>query len=101
MKKILIAMIVSMVMSFSVGAMANDGGDLYKTFCTACHGLDAKSPISPEFPVLAGKDEVYLYTQMKDIQNGIRTGNATMMMGILPALNDDQKKAVANWISKQ
>ncbi len=91
---------------FASNAMALDGGALYldatKGGCSACHGKDAKSPIMPSYPKLAGQNADYMYNQMKDIQSGARANGMTAAMkGVIHLTTDEEKKAIAKWLSEQ
>ncbi|MCK5648258.1 MAG: c-type cytochrome [Gammaproteobacteria bacterium] len=91
---------------FMSSAMALDGGALYmdptKGGCSACHGKDAKTPIMPSYPKLAGQNADYAYNQMIDIQSGKRNNGMTAAMkGITHLTTDEEKKAIAEWLSKQ
>ncbi len=91
---------------FASNAMALDGGALYldatKGGCSACHGKDAKTPVMPTYPKLAGQNADYVYNQIKDIQSGARSNGMTAAMkGITHMTTDEEKKAIAKWISEQ
>ena len=91
---------------FASNAMALDGGALYmdatKGGCSACHGKDAKTPIMPTYPKLAGQNADYAFNQMKDIQTGARANGMTAAMkGVIHLTTDEEKKAIAEWLSKQ
>jgi cytochrome c len=77
-----------------------DGAKLYvERTCVACHGKDAKSPILPEYPRLAGQSPVYAERQMHDIKSGARAnGNTAAMKGVMHLVNDEEMKAIAEWI---
>lgn len=77
------------------------GAELYvaKT-CVACHGADARSPIMPTYPRLAGQNAQYLVQQLSDIKSGVRDHGQTMLMrGIMANVSDDEIKAIADWLS--
>ncbi len=91
---------------FATSAMALDGAALYldatKGGCSACHGKDAKTPIMPSYPKLAGQNADYAFNQMKDIQSGKRNNGMTAAMkGITHLTTDEEKKAIAQWLSEQ
>lgn len=72
MKKIT-TLISSVVLMTAMGqAQALDGAAIYKNpakgGCSACHGKDAKSPIIPSYPKIAGQNEAYVLQQLKDIK---------------------------------
>ena len=65
------AVLLSLTVSGSAFAM--DGAALYKSkTCFSCHGQDAKTPILPIYPRLAGQNAEYALNQMKDIKSGAR-----------------------------
>lgn len=67
--------------------------------CAACHGEAGAKPIAPEYPIIAGQHEYYIYVQLKDFAAGRRENE--VMKGIASALDKEQMKQVANWFSKQ
>ena len=78
-----------------------DGATLYKErTCIACHGPDAKTPILPMYPKLAGQNAEYALQQMKDIKSGARSnGNTPAMKGIMFLVNEEEMKVLADYIS--
>lgn len=83
-------------------AEALDGAALYQKSCLACHGVDAKTPILPVYPKLAGQNEEYIINQLRDIKVGARnSGQSVIMMGILIPMPDEQIVAIAKWIAAQ
>jgi cytochrome c553 len=48
-----------------------------KINCASCHGADAKSPILPEYPVLAGQHADYLAHALKAYQRGAHEAPST------------------------
>jgi len=78
-----------------------DGAALYKEkTCVACHGKDAKTPLLPEYPKLAGQNEAYIVRQVQDIKSGARNnGNTAAMQGVLHLVNDDEIKAIAAYLA--
>ena len=78
-----------------------DGAKLFQEkTCLACHGKDAKTPILPEYPRLAGQQALYAERQMKDIKAGVRNnGNTAAMKGIMVLVNDEEIHALAEYIS--
>jgi cytochrome c len=91
-------------------AVANDGTDpkgpdldgaaLYRErTCFACHGVDAKTPILPVYPRLAGQSADYALQQMKDIKSGARAnGNTAAMRGVMHLVNDAELEALAAYL---
>jgi cytochrome c len=82
-------------------AVALDGAKLFMTkTCFTCHGKDAKTPILPLYPRLAGQNPAYALQQMKDIQSGARTnGQSAAMRAIMHLVNEDEMKALADYIA--
>jgi len=78
-----------------------DGATLYaQRTCIACHGPDAKTPILPEYPRIAGQNEAYVLQQMRDIKSGARNnGNTAAMNGIMHLVTDEEIQILAHWIS--
>jgi mono/diheme cytochrome c family protein len=46
--------ILPILVSLASAVSAQDGGQLYTTYCSACHGLDGKGATGGQFPPLAG-----------------------------------------------
>jgi cytochrome c len=78
-----------------------DGAVLYtQRTCVACHGPDAKSPILPEYPKLAGQNAAYALQQMKDIKSGARNNaNTAAMSGVMHLVTEAEMEAIANWVA--
>lgn len=99
MKKLALASVLGFAVA---GALAADGATLYKEkTCIACHGKDAKTPIQPNYPKLAGQNAEYALQQMKDIKSGARSnGQTAAMKGVMHLVNDEEMKIIAEWLSK-
>lgn len=84
-------------------AAAADGAELFKTkTCWSCHGKDAKTPIMPVYPKLAGQSAEYAYNQMVDIKSGARSnGQTAAMKGVMGLVSEDEMRAIAEWLSSQ
>jgi cytochrome c len=82
-------------------APALSGSDLYmQRTCVACHGKDARTPLLPEYPKLAGQNSPYLLQQMRDIKSGARAnGNTPAMRGVMHLVSDDELKVLADWLA--
>jgi cytochrome c len=82
-------------------APAADGATLFaKKTCIACHGKDAKTPIMPTYPKLAGQNAEYAYQQMNDIKSGARNnGQTAAMKGIMPLVSEEEMRTIANWLA--
>ncbi len=95
------ALLVSTLSLFQVGAHAADGAALYMSkTCVACHGKDAKTPLLPTYPKLAGQNAEYAIQQMKDIKSGARAnGNSAAMMGVMHLVSEEEIKALAEYLA--
>ena len=89
-------------MCLSTAAIAADGAKLYEEkTCTACHGKDAKKPLMPDYPKIAGQNVKYIEKQMMDIKSGARAnGNSAAMKGVMHLVSDAEIKAIAEYVSK-
>ncbi|MEN6587515.1 MAG: cytochrome c [Sulfuricella sp.] len=83
-------------------AVAGDGAKLFaEKTCTACHGKDAKTPLMPDYPKIAGQNEAYIIKQMADIKSGARAnGNSAAMKGVMVLVSDADMKDIAAYVSK-
>ncbi|MDD3447633.1 MAG: c-type cytochrome [Gammaproteobacteria bacterium] len=84
-------------------ALAADGAALYvQKTCNVCHGADAKTPLIPTYPRIAGQNGQYLAAQMKDIKSGARAnGQTAAMKPIMAMVNDEEIAAIAAWLASQ
>jgi cytochrome c len=82
-------------------APALDGAALYQQrTCIACHGQDAKTPILPEYPKLAGQNADYMLQQMKDIKSGARNnGNTAAMSGVMHLVDESEMGILSEYLS--
>jgi len=80
---------------------ALSGADLYaQRTCVACHGKDARTPLLPEYPKLAGQNAPYLLQQMRDIKSGARAnGNTPAMRGVMHLVSDEELVVLADWLA--
>jgi len=70
--------------------------------CWSCHGKDAKTPILPIYPKIAGQNEAYIVNQMMDIKTGKRAnGQAAAMKGVMGLVSEDEIKKIAKWLATQ
>ncbi|OGG96675.1 MAG: hypothetical protein A2508_09220 [Candidatus Lambdaproteobacteria bacterium RIFOXYD12_FULL_49_8] len=82
-------------------ALAAQGKTLYEEkTCNSCHGADAKSPIMPNYPKLAGLSPAYIELQILAFQKGNRKGtdNANLMGGMANSISTEEAKAIANYL---
>lgn len=98
----LVSLVALAAMSLSGAAQAGDGAKLYmEKTCSACHGKDAKTPLMPDYPKIAGQNKAYVEKQMADIKSGKRAnGNSAAMQGVMVLVNDAEIKDLAEYISK-
>ena len=80
--------------------LALDGAELYQSkTCFACHGIDAKSPIMPNYPKLAGQNAAYTFQQMKDIKSGARANGLSLaMQAVMQMISEEEMKVIAEWL---
>ena len=97
-------LLIALVAALPAGsALALDGAELYQTkTCFSCHGKDAKTPILPIYPKLAGQNAEYAAAQMKDIKSGARAnGQSAAMKGVMHLVSDEEIDAIAAWLATQ
>ena len=97
--KIVMTFVAAAAVLVSGPALA-DGAKLYaEKTCNACHGADAKKPLLPTYPILAGQNAGYAEQQMHDIKSGARNnGQTAAMKGVMHLVNDEEIKAIAIWL---
>lgn len=80
---------------------AADGAALYKSkTCVACHGKDAKTPLMPNYPKIAGQNAAYALQQMKDIKSGARSnGQSASMKGVMHLVTDEEMQVLADYVA--
>lgn len=74
MNKLLIALIAGTGVALAGSAVAADvaSGKEKAAVCAACHGPDGNTPLSPEYPKLAGQPADYLAKALRDYKSGAR-----------------------------
>jgi cytochrome c len=94
------AVLTAAIATPAVAAM--DGAALYKDkTCNACHGPTGNKPLMPNYPKIAGQNAAYIEAQMKDIKSGARNnGQTAAMKGVMHLVNDEEIKALADYLSK-
>lgn len=100
-RKLMIALFAAPVLLAAAAAHAADGAKLFaEKTCTACHGKDAKTPLMPDYPKIAGQNVKYIERQMTDIKSGARAnGNAAAMKGVMVLVSDAEIKDIAAYVS--
>jgi len=106
MKKSIVLTASAALLSLGIAGTASaaaDGAALFKSkTCWSCHGKDAKTPIMPAYPKLAGQNADYAFNQMKDIKSGKRNnGQTAAMKGVMSLVSEEEMRAIANWIASQ
>ena len=96
------SMIVVAIGALLSGNALADGAKLYvEKTCLACHGKDAKTPLLPAYPKIAGQNAAYAEKQMLDIKNGARSnGNSAAMKGVMGLVSAAEIKELAAYLSK-
>ncbi|QKV57053.1 MAG: cytochrome c [Dechloromonas sp.] len=100
MKFVMTLLAATFVASPAIAAL--DGAALYKDkTCNACHGPKGDKPLMPNYPKVAGQNAAYMEQQMKDIKSGARAnGQSAAMKGVMHLVNDEEIKAIADYLSK-
>ncbi|MFO1427481.1 MAG: c-type cytochrome [Steroidobacteraceae bacterium] len=96
-------MFARFVIAIALGGIASgvalaDGAKLYQQkTCLACHGKDARTPLLPEYPKIAGQNAKYAERQMLDIKSGARSsiGNSAAMKGVMGIVSTAEIKELA------
>ena len=96
----LIVSIAAAVLSFPIGASAQDAaaGKAKAEACAACHGADGNSPAGA-FPNLAGQTARYLYIQLRDFKGGQRKN--AMMTPVVANLSKTDMFDLGAWYASQ
>lgn len=76
--------------------------------CASCHGADAKSPIMPAYPILAGQHPDFLAHALKAYQRGAAGAPATsnirknaIMGGMAMQLSAADINNISAWLAAQ
>lgn len=98
---LVLSALLSIAVLGSTQSFAADGKALYTAKgCSACHGADAKSPIMPAYPKVAGQSKEYTVQQLNDIKSGARSnGLSAAMKGVMAAVSDDEISAISEYLS--
>ncbi len=102
MNKLMALVALAALAAPALAAPAADGAKLYtEKTCNACHGPAGNKALMPDYPKIAGQNAKYIERQMLDIKSGARAnGNSAAMKGVMHLVNDDEIKALADYISK-
>jgi len=89
--------------STGLNSLQTQGMELYtQRYCVGCHGPAGNSPVSPNYPILAGQKKDYLIQQFKDIQSGARNNGITSTMSALvQPVTAEEISAIASYLSAQ
>ncbi|MEM9622452.1 MAG: c-type cytochrome [Pseudomonadota bacterium] len=68
----LVATFATLAASATWAAGDPQAGEAQSAACAACHGQDGATPLTPEYPNLAGQNEKYLMRQLQMIQSDER-----------------------------
>jgi len=71
-KKTLLIALLACTSQFVYAGGNAAAGAKKATVCTACHGADFNTPISPDYPRLAGQHQDYLARALTDYKSGAR-----------------------------
>lgn len=110
MKKLTLALVGSILLAAGSLAQAADlaaGQAAYQKFtCASCHGADAKTPIMPAYPILAGQHADYLYHALRAYKRGQNNAPATsnlrknaVMGAMVTQLSDADMENIAAWVA--
>lgn len=99
--------ILSVAAAFALGAQAADlqkGQDLVaKGGCAGCHGEGLAKPVSPDYPVIAGQSETYVYRALQEYQAAHQTPifgrNNPIMGGVVGQFGDEDLKDIAAYVA--
>ena len=99
MNKLLITIIAVAGFAVTGGAIAADAaaGKEKSQLCAACHGSDGNSPMTPEYPKLAGQPADYLEKALRDYKKGARKN--PLMMPLAQGLSKRDIKDLAAYYS--
>ncbi len=96
----LLVTFLAIMASLSNVAQADGAGLFQEKTCWSCHGKDAKTPLLPIYPKLAGQNADYAFNQMKDIKTGARAnGQSAAMKGVMVLVDEAQMREIANWLA--
>ncbi len=85
------------LMGSACAADLDAGRKIVEAQCAACHGKDAKTPIDPAYPKLAGQYPDYLANALADYQSGARKN--AIMAGMAKPLSKSDIRNVAAYLA--
>lgn len=101
-KMLLLIVLALLVLTTHLSAETKAGKELYVSkFCITCHGPRGIA-IAPNYPNLAGQNEIYIGNQIRDIISGKRKNNLTVLMTenpVVTAITEDEILAVAKYLA--
>jgi cytochrome c len=91
-----------LVVSPAVAAAPLTGAELFLAKgCHICHGLEGRTPLSGQYPRLAGQNVAYLLRQMADIKSGERNnGLSATMRTTLQFTSREEMERIAAYLSR-
>lgn len=107
MKSYTLALAGALLAVAGVTAQAADltaGKSAFESKCASCHGADAKTPVDPAYPILAGQHPDYLAHALHAYQRGQQgSGGANIrknpVMGAMAAqLSDADIDNITEWL---
>ncbi|ASR90404.1 c-type cytochrome [Alcaligenes faecalis] len=114
MRKTVLLVAMGLMVAGGGQAMAADdlvkaGGQAWKNLnCASCHGEDAKTPLNPEYPILAGQHADYLRQALMAYKRGQAGAPATSNIrknAIMGAMANTMSQAdidsISVWLSRQ
>jgi cytochrome c553 len=109
MKSYSLALAGALLAAAGVSAQAADlsaGQAAFASKCASCHGADAKTPVDPAYPILAGQHPDYLVHALKAYQRGQQGAGAATnirknpVMGAMAAtLSADEIDNITAWLA--
>ncbi|AYR20103.1 c-type cytochrome [Alcaligenes faecalis] len=114
MRKTVLLVAMGLMVAGGGQAMAADdlvkaGGQAWKNLnCASCHGEDAKTPLNPEYPILAGQHADYLRQALMAYKRGQAGAPATsnirknaIMGAMANTLSQTDIDSISVWLSRQ
>ncbi len=100
-KSLVLSLLVGSTLLLHTSAHADDGATLFAAKgCIGCHGPDGNTPLTPNYPKVAGQNYTYIVNQLNDFKSAKRTnGMAAVMLGMAVALTDDDIDKLAKFLS--